>query len=79
MSNVLSLTHAVTMVISLRLRQPAGKLSSCVVQVKKLLKMCPDVWMQYKIAQDLGLQDVVKELLRNDSSSSYIQDLLSTQ
>lgn len=65
--------------LSVRLRQSSWKQSTCLPQVKKLLKMCPDVWMQYKIAQDLGLQDVAKELLRNDSSSSYIKDLLNSQ
>ncbi|XP_070207763.1 spatacsin-like isoform X2 [Littorina saxatilis] len=62
-----------------KFRQTQGKLASCLPQAKKLLKMCPDIWMQYKIAQDLGLQDVVKEMLRNDSSSSYIKDLINNQ
>ncbi|KAL8574758.1 hypothetical protein ACOMHN_035875 [Nucella lapillus] len=62
-----------------KLRHSPGKLTSCVGVVRKMLKLCPDVWLQYSIARDLGLQDVTRDLLRNDTCSSYLKDLISQQ
>jgi hypothetical protein len=45
--------------------------------MRKLLKMCGDVWQEYKIAHELGLQDFTKELLRDEFTGGYIKDMLS--
>ncbi|PVD19335.1 hypothetical protein C0Q70_19822 [Pomacea canaliculata] len=62
-----------------RLKQVANKSSAVMPHIRKLMKYCPDVWTQYKIAMDLGLQDITKELVRSDSCGSYIKDMLASQ
>lgn len=63
----------------IRLKQVANKSSAVMPHIRKLMKYCPDVWTQYKIAMDLGLQDITKELVRSDSCGSYIKDMLASQ
>ncbi|KAK7503511.1 hypothetical protein BaRGS_00005050 [Batillaria attramentaria] len=78
MRTYVKLTPALVENTLYKLKQLPNKQSGSLPHVKKLLKYCPDVWMQYKIAQDLGLQDIVRELIRSDSCSSYIKDMLAT-
>ncbi|XP_076465994.1 spatacsin-like [Babylonia areolata] len=60
-----------------KLRGSPGKLTSCAGAVRRVLKLCEDVWTQHTLATDLGLQDVLRDLARHDASSAFITDRLA--
>jgi hypothetical protein len=45
-------------------------------QLKKLLSLCTDVQLTFRLANDLGLTDVVKDLERSDCGH-YLKDIVA--
>lgn len=60
-----------------RYQQLQEKPTQALANIKKLLPFCKDIKLQYKLARDLGIRDLISSLEKGDSKS-YIQDFLST-
>ena len=57
-----------------RYKQASVKPSTALTAIRKLLSNCKDVQLQYKLASELGLTDIVTALLKGDTGS-YLQDV----
>ncbi|KAH9520163.1 hypothetical protein Btru_060150 [Bulinus truncatus] len=59
-----------------RHKQSPTKSTSALQSIKKLLSLCKDVHLQYHLAAELGLGDIVTSLLKGDTGS-FLQDVTS--
>ncbi|XP_005101143.2 spatacsin [Aplysia californica] len=57
-----------------RYKQASVKPTGGLMSIRKLLANCKDAQMQYKLASELGLTDVVSTMLKGDTGS-FLQDL----
>ena len=60
-----------------RYRQIQDKPPQALTNIKKLLPFCKDIKLQYKLARDLGMRDLVTNIEKGDSKS-YIQDIVAS-
>ncbi|CAL1526128.1 unnamed protein product [Lymnaea stagnalis] len=57
-----------------RYKQLTVKPNAAIQPLRKLLSLCKDAQLQYRLANELGLTDIVTALLKGDTSN-YLQDI----
>lgn len=61
-----------------RFRSGVSHSKQAVLNMKKLLDHCTDITVSYKVANDLGLSDYTRDLIKSDAGA-YLKDVLSVQ
>ena len=65
-------------VICYRFRLEQQRPKHAMSAMKKLLSHCHDVQITYRLANDLGLTDLVRDLLKSDAGA-YLKDTIAIQ
>lgn len=65
-------------VFVLRYQQSPNKTNSSLGNLKKLLTYCKDVEIQYNLAVEFSLKDIVTSL-ENGDSGAYIKDIIANK
>ncbi len=70
--------HSNTFSSNCRLRLEQQKPKHAMTAMKKLLSYCTDMQLTYKLASELGMTDLVQDLLKGDAAP-YLKDTVAAQ